>query len=384
MNKTIYFDNAATTFPKPSIVYETMNRFYKSNGVNVGRGQYGLASEAAKLVSETRGLISELFNCANNKKVVFTSSATEAINIILQGMNWQGGENVYISHFEHNGVLRCLNQLESKYDLKLHRLNIDPKNLSYDLDKIQVQFQNDKPDVLIMNHASNVCGLIAPIEAISKLAKSYNAEVVIDCAQTAGLVEIDLKKILADYIVFAGHKTLYGPLGIAGFIIDESSRLKPLMYGGTGIDSASLGLPTTIPEKFEVGSSNIYAIAGLNVAIKWIMKKGIKTLQSRERNLTHQLIKVLEQFDTKLYLSSSLDNHIGVVSCTFKDIPADRMGDLLNQHQVAVRTGLHCAPDAHRLMGTFPGGTVRFSVSYFNSLEEIDQLQDILDNILLY
>lgn len=384
MSKMIYFDNAATTFPKPDSVYEEMDKFYRNNGVNIGRGQYSLASEAAKLANETRELISGMFNCSADKEVVFTSSATESINIILQGMNWQGGENVYISHFEHNGVLRCLNMLQKKYKFRLHYLDTDRITLKYDLDRIQIQFQESKPDVVIINHASNVCGLIAPIEEISKMAKSYNAEVVIDCAQTAGLLDIDLRKILADYVIFAGHKTLYGPFGIAGFIIDKASNLKPLIYGGTGIDSASLDLPNTIPEKFEVGSQNIYAISGLNASIKWIMEKGIKNIRNKEYSLTNQLIGTLKQFDTKIYLSESQDNHIGVISCAFSGIPADRMGEILNQNGVAVRTGLHCAPDAHKLLGTFPGGTVRFSLSYFNDSKEIDELESILDEIMFY
>jgi len=384
VSKMIYFDNAATTFPKPDIVYENMDIFYRTNGVNVGRGQYDLASKASNLVQNTRDLICQLFNCSFDQRVVFTSTATEAINIVLQGMNWQGNENVYITHFEHNGVLRCLNMLKKRYDLNIHYIDLDPRSLEYDLDKIQIQFQENKPNVVIANHASNVCGLITPVEEISRMAKDYNAEVVIDCCQTAGLLDIDLKLIEADYLIFSGHKTLYGPFGIAGFIIKENSKLKPLIYGGTGIDSGNLELPSTIPDKFEVGSQNIYAISGLNTSIKWILDNGVENIQEKERNLTKSLIAVLQKFDTKIYLSKNIDNHIGVISCNFKGIPADRIGDLLNQHNIAVRTGLHCAPDAHRLLGTYPAGTVRFSLGYFNNISDIIALEEVLESLLLY
>ncbi|AKL95588.1 cysteine desulfurase Csd [Clostridium aceticum] len=381
MSKKIYFDNAATTFPKPSSVYEIMDKFYRTNGVNVGRGQYDLASQASILVQETRELLCKLFNCPPNKRVVFTSTATEAINVILQGINWQGGENVYITHFEHNGVLRCLHELQKRFGLNLNYLNTDSKSLSYDVEGIRTQFQEKKPDVVIMNHASNVCGLITPIAEIAKMAKSYQAEVVVDCAQTAGLIEIDMMKLSVDYMIFAGHKTLYGPLGIAGFIIDERSYLKPLLYGGTGVDSASLSLPGTIPHRFEVGSPNIHAISGLNAALKWINKEGIKEIYKKERVLTNKLVEVLRSFDTNLYLNNDLDNHIGVISCTFRDIPADRIGEILNQNEIAVRTGLHCAPDAHKFLNTSPGGTVRFSLGYFNTEEDISRIEEVLGAI---
>ena len=384
MEPTIYLDNAATTFPKPDIVYETMDKFYRNNGVNVGRGQYSLASKASLLVQETRELIYEFFNCNTEKRVVFTSSATESINMILQGISWQGGENIYITHFEHNAVLRTLNVIKDKFNLNIHYIDTDRKALSYNHERIKIQFQERKPDFVIVNHASNVCGLIAPVEEITELAKEYNAKVLLDCSQTAGLLDIDVKKINCDYLVFAGHKTLMGPFGVAGFILDKSSNLKPIIYGGTGIDSGNLHLPDTIPEKFEIGSMNIYAIAGLNAAIKWIMGIGINNIREKEHILTDKLIKCLNQFDSTIYLSDNIDNQIGVLSCNFNDVPADIMGDLLSKNNVSVRTGLHCAPDAHRLLGTFPGGTVRFSLSYFNELKDIKDLERILESILYY
>ncbi|MBF8984100.1 aminotransferase class V-fold PLP-dependent enzyme [Lutibacter sp. B2] len=382
MNRSIYFDNAATTYPKPKQVYDYMDKFYREYGVNVGRGQYKKASEGSKLVEETRALIRNLFNCPISKKVVFTPSATDAINIILRGMNWQGGENVYITYFEHNAVLRTLYYLKEKYHFNIHFLDTDKNTFDYDLEKIKYQFHDEKPDMVIMTHASNVCGVITPIVEISDLAKKYDSQVVIDCAQTAGLLQIDMKKLKADYVVFAGHKTLYGPFGIAGFIMDKKSKLKPLLYGGTGTDSANPDLPDTVPERFEVGSLNIQAIAGLNAALKWMKQVERGNIHEKEKEMTRKLIECLESFDNiKVIKASNNENQIGVVSCVFDGYGSDSIGQVFDQYNIAVRTGLHCAPEAHRFLGTFPGGTVRFSLAYFNELEDIKKLDDVLEYI---
>jgi cysteine desulfurase family protein len=379
MENMIYFDNAATTYPKPEEVYTFMDKYYRELGVNVGRGQYKAASKANKMVEETRKLIQGLFNCPTNKKVVFTPSATEAINIILQGINWKGRENIYITPFEHNAVLKVLHNLEEKYNINIHFLHVEKKFLSYNIEKIKHQFQDTKPDVVIMTHASNVCGLITPIKEITELAKTYDAQVAIDCAQTAGLLDIDIQKVDVDYLVFAGHKTLYGPLGIAGFIVDENTKLKPLLFGGTGNHSAN----PKLLRKFEVGSINVYAIAGLNAALKWINKIGRENIYEKERNLKTELMKCLESFDNiRVIKPADEQEQIGIASCVFGGDGSDSIGQVLDQYNIAVRAGIHCAPEAHIFLGTFPKGTVRFSLGYFNRYEDIEILKNVLKNIL--
>lgn len=377
----IYLDNAATTFPKPVEVYDFMDRFYRECGVNVGRGQHSLADKAAHLVKDTRKLLLELFNCLE-KQVIFTSSATEALNIILQGINWKDGFTVYITPFEHNAVLRVIHYLQSLFNLKLVELQIDKTSMTYDLDIIRYQFQNTKPDVIIMSHASNVCGLIVPIKEICALAKEYGAINVIDMAQTAGLIKTDLRKVQADYVVFAGHKTLYAPYGAAGFILDKNALLKPLLYGGTGVESANLELPQSIPERFEVGSLNIQAIAGLNAALHWLNDIGVSNIQEKERNNLNELLSVITQFSNIQTIGyNSEAEHIGVLSCVFDGYSSDSVGRVLSSQGIAVRTGLHCAPNAHHFLGTFPEGTVRFSVSYFNTPEDFESLRTALTYI---
>ena len=275
MNKTTYFDNAATTFPKPEEVLEFMDSFYRECGVNVGRGQYKLASKASGLVEETRKLLLELNHC-QNRQVVFTPSATEALNIILRGISIKDTANIYLTPFEHNAVTRVFHFLSNTKKVNIHILSFDKDLSIYDIDGIKNQFNTSKPDVVVISHASNVCGMVAPIAEICALSKSYGAINVIDMCQTMGLTDTNLNNENIDYAVFAAHKTLYGSLGLGGFICKSDAILEPLLYGGTGIDSANQSMPKYLPSRFEVGSQNIVAIAGLNAALKWLMAKSIK------------------------------------------------------------------------------------------------------------
>lgn len=374
----IYFDNAATTFPKPEDVYSFMNSFYRECGVNVGRGQHRLASKASFLVEETRQLLLSLFY-APSKNIIFTHSATEALNVILQGLEIKDNYNIYITPFEHNAVTRILHFLQAKYTLNIIELKVDKISFEYDLEKITQQFDENPPNILITSHASNVCGAIAPIFDICSLAKKYQATTIIDMAQTAGLVDTDLNSDIYDFAVFAGHKTLYAPFGISG-IVAKNSPLNTLYYGGTGVDSASQEMPTSLPERLEVGSQNILAIAGLNASLKWIKSVGIVNISKVESENHSQLVKLLGQFNN-LRLIGKMGKSIGVVSTVFDSYSSDNIGQILSEHDIAVRTGLHCAPSAHKFLGTFPEGTVRFSVSYFNTQYDFEKLQDVLEYI---
>jgi len=378
MERMVYFDNAATTFPKPENVYTFMDKFYRECGVNVGRGQYKLATRALKLVVETRELLLSLNHCSS-KRVVFTNTATEAINIILQGIRFCDGGNVYVSPFEHNAIMRTLYYIGESKRLNVITLAFDRKNGVYDLEKIKYQFADNSPSFVVISHASNVCGIIAPIVEICALAKSHNAITMLDMCQTMGLIDTDLENSDIDYAAFAGHKTLYAPFGIAGFICTADTELKPLLFGGTGVESASRTLPETIPERFEVGSLNIMAIAGLNASLRWINEIGIVNIYRKEQENREQLIKSLNRYDNIQIVPSNINNKaIGVVSCTFGDYGSDSIGQILSNKNIAVRTGLHCAPTAHSFLGTFPAGTVRFSVGYFNNDDDLVTLEEAL------
>ena len=374
-----YFDNAATTFPKPEQVYTFMDSFYRGYGVNVSRGKNKLAFTAGSVMNETRQLLLDLFHCPA-KKVLFTSTSTVALNTVLLGLNWQNGMNVYITPFEHNSVYRPLFHIQNSKKINIIQLTADKKCLQYDLQKIKLQFLKNKPHVVVMSQASNVCGLVAPVKEICDLAKMFNAITVLDLSQSAGLIDIDLTSVQADYAIFAGHKTLYGPFGVSGFISGQAEQLKPLIYGGTGIDSANPNLPEQLPERFEAGSINIAAISGLHAALTWLNKIGIKEILAKEEKNTKRLIDLLKRYDN-IKLIVPQGEHIGVVSCVFDNYASDNIGQVLSDHNIAVRTGLHCAPLAHKFLGTFPAGTVRFSISYFTQEQDFEQLKEALDYI---
>ena len=247
-----YFDNAATSYPKPDIVYTFMDRFYRNHGGSAGRGDYALANSAKGMIEETRSLLQELFHCPA-KQVVFTPTATIALNMIIRGVIEKGTRNIYISPFEHNAVTRTLYHFEKLGLITITELAITDL-LKYDILRIRYQFDSVRPDLVIVSHASNVIGLVSPVEDIFALAKEYGAVTLVDMAQTAGLVDLNVGLETIDFAVFAGHKTLLGPTGISGFLMKPSVQLPPVLFGGTGYDSANQDMPESFPEKYEMGT----------------------------------------------------------------------------------------------------------------------------------
>lgn len=375
-----YFDNAATTFPKPEQVYNFMDTFYRNYGVNVSRGQYKEASITANIVRETRDLILDLFHANADYETVFTPSSTIAMNTILFGQSWKENDVVFITRFEHNAVLRTLEQIKNRYKIKIKYIEPDKNSLEYDLNTIKTQFNLDKPKLVIMNHASNSFGFIFPIEEVSKLAYGVSAKTVIDMSQTAGLIDTTIGKFF-DYIIFAGHKTLYAPTGIAGFVLKKSDNLKTFIFGGTGVDSANINMPTNIPDRFEAGSPNIIAIAGLNASLKWINEIGIKAIYKKEKENFNKLLQILSKYNNiKTFVHPNF-KQVGIIASIFDTYPCENIGIVMSEHDIAVRTGLHCAPDSHKFMGTYPSGTVRFSISYFTNNEDFNHLEKVLEYI---
>lgn len=375
-----YFDNAATTFPKPEAVYSYMDQFYRESGANAGRGHYGMAQNAGNLITETRSLIQTLLHCPA-KQVIFVPTATIALNIIIQGMICKGVKNVYISPFEHNAVTRTLHHFTQKGTISVHQLTVS-HDLQYDMERIKYQFDATPPDLLIVSHASNVCGLISPVEDLCELAKRYDATTVIDMAQTAGLVDCNIGLSVIDFAVFAGHKTLYGPTGISGFVMKPEFDLPAIFFGGTGYDSANQKMPNSLPEKFEMGTMNIAGVAGLNAALKWNLSMERNEILSKERKNRNELLSILEDYDF-IRVVGNVDkcNYVGIVSCLIHGISSDSAGMIFDKCGVAVRTGLQCAPLAHQFLGTYPAGTIRLSPGYFTSDEDFEKLRETLDYI---
>ena len=375
-----YFDNAATTCPKPECVYTFMDQFYRQNGGNAGRGHYSIAQSAGELILDTRKKLQELLHCPA-KQVVFTPTATIALNIIIQGIIASGVKNVYISPFEHNAVTRTLHHYEQIERISVTQLSVT-KDLKYDLEKIRYQFDAVKPDLVIVSHASNTIGLVAPIEDIFSLAKKYDAYTLVDMAQSAGLIDCNIGLNCIDFAVFAGHKTLYGPTGISGFVMEPSIKLPAVLFGGTGYESANQDMPESMPEKYEMGTLNVVGIAGLNASLKWIQEKTIETLALKEKENRGKLLEILSNYDfIRIVGNYESNEYVGIVSCLIEGISSDSAGNIFDRQGISVRTGLHCAPLAHRFMGTYPAGTIRFSVNYFTSEEDFEQPIEALDFI---
>ena len=375
-----YFDNAATTFPKPETVYQSMDQFQRQTGGSFGRGNYEFSNSAKGMVDDTRKAIKQLLHCPA-KQVVFEPSATISLNIIIQGIIQKGARNIYISPFEHNAVTRTLHHYKKRGQIKVEELAVDQK-LNYDIQRIRFQFETTPPDFVIVSHASNVIGLVAPVEEIFSLAKEFHAITLLDMAQTAGLVDLDIGKEIFDFAVFAGHKTLLGPTGISGFVMKTGIALEPVFFGGTGFDSANQDMPTSLPERFEFGTMNSVGIAGLNASVKWILQQGVDALAAAEAENRNKLLTLLKEYD---YISIIGDidgrDYVGIVSCVMDDISSDVAGQLFSERNIAVRTGLHCAPNAHKFLKTFPAGTIRFSVNSFTTDEDFAVLREALEDI---
>lgn len=375
-----YFDNAATTYPKPDSVYTFMDSFYRNCGGSIGRGNYALSNTAKGIAEETRSLLLELFH-APAKQVIFTPTATIALNMIIQGIMSKGIKNVYISPFEHNAVTRTLHNYEKRGQITVSQLPVS-KDLSYDLQRMKYQFEVNRPELVIVSHASNVIGLVAPVQEIFALAKEYGAITVVDMAQTAGLIDLDVGLETIDFAVFAGHKTLLGPTGISGFVMEPSFDLPPVLFGGTGYDSANQNMPDSLPEKYEMGTLNIAGVAGLNAALKWIKEKTVPAIYEEEEKKRARLLEIIQQHDFLSVVGNEAGHrYVGIVSCLMDGISSDSAGGIFAERGIAVRTGLQCAPLTHQFLGTYPAGTIRFSVNCLTTEKDFEELENVLEEI---
>jgi len=381
MKDLLYFDNAATTFPKPEIVYQTIDKVNRQFAVNAGRGTYYLADKASALIDETRKCVSDLTKHGNPENIILTPSATIALNIVLFGRSWQRREAVYYSPFEHNSVLRPLNELRKRFDLELIEIPFTPL-LDIDWDKLNKMFNTIKPGYVVCCHGSNVCGKVFPIEKLTRIAQQYEATTLVDGSQTFGIIPVNLNELACDYYVFAGHKGPYGPIGVGGIIINTNQEIiEPLIYGGTGSNSEELFMPDSYPLHLEAGSPNVVAIAGLNAGLKWVNEQ--LDLFDQEMIITQEFINIVREFPhIELVGVTNSEVDLPVVSCTFSGYTPQQIASWLsNEYNIAVRAGLHCAPLAHKFLGTNGLGTVRFSFSNFNSVEELQILKNIFGNL---
>lgn len=379
LEDVIYLDNGATTFHKPQQVYDAVAQVSRCLAVNAGRGSYALAQTATEGIEVLRQELTNFIQAGTETEVVFTPSATHAFNQIIGGMTFCPQDKVYVSPFEHNAVMRTLYARQLSCGFSIEELPLDVEKMEIDLDKCEYLFREKPPTHVFVTQVSNVTGYILPVEEILALAKETSREkalVVVDGAQALGLIEVKYRKLPFDVYVFAGHKTLYAPFGIAGFYKKTGLKLLPFLAGGTGSDSLSLEMPEG---NLEPGSPNITAIAGLYGAVQFLKETGVSTLYGQEKRLTKRLVAGLRSVDgIRLYLPRNMDRHVGIVSFSLAGYRAEEVGMVLDEdYHIAVRTGYHCAPLIHKYLGDMEqGGTVRVSVSCFTTEQEIDQFVD--------
>lgn len=371
----IYLDNGATSFPKPKEVADAVYEYMTSVGTNINRGGYQAAYDLEGTVFETREMLAGLFGCSDCKNVVFTKNITESLNIVLKGF-LKPGDHVLCSSMEHNAVMRPLVQL-SKKGIDFDRIpGRDTGEL--ELDKIEDMIRPNTV-AIVMTHSSNLTGTVNPIREVGEICQKHDLKFIVDSAQSAGVLPVDMKEMHIDALCFTGHKSLLGPQGIGGFILDEDmiSRIEPILSGGTGSISHTEEIPDFMPDRFEPGTMNIPGIVGLHAGLKWISEKGLEAIAAHELGLTKRFIDGLlpleEAGKVKIFGLRGTEGRTAVVSLQTLTVDcADAAFRLDFEYGIMTRVGLHCAPSAHKTIGTFPTGTIRFSFGNFNTENEID------------
>lgn len=368
MMKSYYFDNAATSWPKPRSVVKAMQDYFFNGGGNPGRSGHAKAVEAGRIVLETRELLAELFHIKDSSRLVLTKNATEALNIALLGFI-EKGDHVVTTSMEHNSVLRPLTYLE-KNDITVSYVEAGHSGKVI-LDSIKKEVREDTK-LVICTHASNVTGAINNIEEIGRFCKERNIRFMIDAAQTAGVLPIDVEKMHIDFMAFSGHKGLLGPQGTGGLFIRGGIALNPLFRGGTGSLSDKETQPDFLPDRFESGTLNVIGIAGLGAGAKFILKRSIPSIIEHDRRLLRLFLNEISDNKGVTIYGPSDEQQTGVISVNIPGITPSKVGEMLDRrYGVMTRIGLHCAPRAHKTLGTFPDGTVRFSWGIFTRERDI-------------
>lgn len=377
--KDIYFDNSSTSFPKAPNVGRAMGEFIENGAFNINRGSYEGAYEAGSAVLDTREMLKDLFNCPNSKNVVFTPSVTYSLNFFIKGF-LKPGDHVLVTSVEHNAVMRPLVQME-KLGVEFDAVPCDEEG-GVTADDFRAYIK-ENTKAIITTHASNVCGTLVDIKSVSDIAKSHNILYLVDASQTAGVYNIDLKEISADMLAAPGHKGLLGPQGTGILYIREGLNLNILKEGGTGSKSEDLFQPELIPDKYESGTHNTPGIVGLNEGVKFIFKEGINKIKEHEEELCRYMLERLEEIpNIKIYGPKDATKRAAVITINIGNMDSGEITFLLDsEYDIATRSGIHCAPLAHKTLGTLEQGAVRFSIGYFNTKEEIDKAIEALKEI---
>jgi cysteine desulfurase family protein len=370
MTETIYFDNAATSWPKPPGVKAALDAYFGEAGGNPGRSGHRMSIAAAQIVEGARDRLSELFNVADPTQIVLTKNATEALNIGIYGL-LQPGDHAITTSIEHNSVMRPLRDLETR-GVELTVVQCDPNGILDPADVSAALRPNTR--LIAMLHGSNVMGSVIPIEAVASIARSAEVRFIVDASQTAGSMPIDVQALDLDMLAFTGHKSLLGLTGTGGLYVREGISLQPLMRGGTGSKSDLEIQPDFMPDVYESGTLNVAGFAGLAAGVDYILETGAAAIAKHERALVEQFLTDASTIDgVEIHGPEHLDDRCGVLSFNVAGLAPSEVGGLLDQeYSIMSRVGLHCAPGAHKTQGTFPSGSVRFGFSYATTAAEID------------
>ena len=378
----IYLDNASTTFPKAPTVATAMSDYITNRGININRGSYALAYDVEDIIYTTRQRLHPLFNGHDPAHVIFTQNVTMSLNMVIKGL-LKAGDHVLVSSMEHNAVMRPLTQLLDK-GITFDTIPCDSTG-SIQMDSIEPLIRPNTV-ALIINHASNVCGTIQPLESIGPICKAHNLQFIVDAAQTAGVIPIDVKACHIDALCFTGHKGLLGPQGIGGIILTKemAQNLTPLIAGGTGSFSHLETMPTHMPDAFESGTLNLPGIIGLNEGLAYIESQGMDNIHNHELALTQAFLEGLQSIDgINIVGKQNIQDRTAVVSITIDGMdPANIAYELESTYHIMTRVGLHCAPRAHQTLRTYPEGTVRFSFGYANTHKDVESALSALNTIV--
>lgn len=365
----VYLDNAATSWPKSQAVLAATRTFLENCGGNPGRASHGKSLDSSRLVYNARDLLATLFHAPSAERVIFTKNATEAMNMVLFGF-LNNSDHVIVSSMEHNAVMRPLRYLESQGI----RLSVAPCDSCGRLDPAAIKrLLTPRTRLIVLTHASNVTGTLLPISEVGAIAKAAGVRFAVDAAQTAGIVPLDMSEAGIDFLVFTGHKSLGGPQGTGGLALGPKVDLRPLIFGGTGSASESEIQPPFLPDKLESGTLNAVGIAGLGAALEDLTQFGVSNVLAHERRMISLLREGLRGLpEVTVYGPAAVDECVGVLSLNIGDLSCTDAGlKLERDFDILTRTGLHCAPAAHRTLGTLERGTVRFSVSRFTTEADI-------------
>lgn len=378
----LYLDNAATTYPKPPAVAQAVYSCIANSGVNINRGCYAAAYELEEQVLDTRQLLCGLFHGPDCRNVIFTKNVTESLNVLLKGF-LREGDHVLTSSMEHNAVMRPLVQLE-KAGISFTRVPCDGQG-RLDPDALE-RCLRPNTRLLVMTHASNVCGTVLPIAQAGDFCRAHGLRFFVDSAQTAGVLDLDMEAMHIDALAFTGHKGLLGPQGTGGFLLAEglAAELEPLLSGGTGSISHTEDVPAFLPDRFEPGTLNLPGIAGLRQGLLFLQETGIANIRQHEQALAQRFLQGLRPLEEEgqLRILAGGEERVGVVSVqTLKKELSQAAFELDDRFGIMTRVGLHCAPAAHRTLGSYPVGAIRFSFGWYNTPRQTDRALEALGEV---